>query len=440
MTTEDAQRTATADAGRGPGALPPVHEAWLPREHSLYRPRHGPRQRVALACAALFFAAPVLALGAGVRPAEFENRALTSFPSPVQGWSFFPQLSQWSIDHLPFREQAVHLADSVSRGVFGEAPVLDQAPKQGPVEGPIQTLPDQRRGTIYPRVVEGRDGWLYLGAEVESHCVQSKPLVESMAELRRLRDGVVASGRRFVVVIAPDKTTVVPEHLSGDTPGLDCMRATTEEFWRAVSAEDYIVDLRPDLEWWESRLGAPVYGPVDAHWSDEGGVSMAKGLVERLSPGTAKGWRVEPGSPWRVPADLPPLLGRTGETAGRHYLVMPDGARNQARGVPGDFTAPLNLSTASGPGTYPGRVGLLGDSFTYRALRYLAAAFQDITVFTHNSIPRDDGRTAGDILADKEVVAVEVAERTLVSGNFGLLKPQVVDNIVGTLSARPLRR
>src|SRR5262245_55331254 len=100
-------------------SLPPVHEAWLPREHSLHRPRHSQYQRVSLVSALVFFCAPVLLAIIGIRPEAIENRPLTPFPSPADGWGFFTNFDAWAIDHLPLREQAIDLEDAISRGIFG---------------------------------------------------------------------------------------------------------------------------------------------------------------------------------------------------------------------------------------------------------------------------------------------------------------------------------
>ncbi|MFJ1762742.1 hypothetical protein ACIOD2_20660 [Amycolatopsis sp. NPDC088138] len=419
--------------------LPPVHEAFLPREHALHRPRHGRRQAVALVCAAVFFGTPVLASVAGVHPGQFENRALTSFPGLGQGWSFFPQLGQWATDHLAFREQAVHAGDGISRGLFGEAPPLDgQRPQDQ--QGPIPAQPPAPAPLVnYPKVLEGKNGWMYLGDEIASHCNLKQPLAQTMAELDRLRDGVRASGRQFVVVVAPDKTTIAPEYLPSNYVGKDCRERTAAEFWQRVDADNSILDLRSGLEAQGRAVGAPVYGPQDAHWSDEGGMLMARSLAESMSPGSTASWVIKPSDPWQMPADLPPLIGHTGTTSGRHYEVLTDGKRDQTREVLSDLKAPLKLTSASGTGTYQGKVALLGDSFTYRALPYLAATFGNMTAQHHSALLTDTGSTVGDMFADNRVVAIEVVERTLASGTFGLLAPQVVDNILAKLAARPIR-
>lgn len=417
--------------------LPPVHEAWLPREHSMHRPRHGPRQRAALAAAALFFATPLVALTAGVSPPEIENHRLASFPSPLAGWQFFTALPDWATDHLVFRDSAISAADSVSRGVFGEPPVLG-AGDSGARPG-VLDRPKVSRDIAIPAVIEGKSGWMYLGDDVVSRCKQANSVDTTLAQLRKLRDGVEASGREFVLVVAPDKTTVVPQYLPDQFVGTDCLQQVNTELWNLLSTEDFVLDLRAELVAWGERDGAPVYTPLDAHWSDEGGLTMTKALAEAIAPGVTSTWGISPREPWTVPGDLPPLIGRSGDITGTHFALRPDGVFDQAREVPTDFTSPLSLSSAVGPGTVPGKVGLLGDSFSIRALRYLAGAFQDLTVLHYGKTAEDSGRLAGRMLADQDVVAIEVVERTLASGNNMLLRPEVVDGIVAELAAQPRR-
>lgn len=419
--------------------LPKLHEAWLPREHPLHRPRHGGKQVGALICAAIFFAAPLLSLGVGARPAEIENRPLAQFPSPLAGWSFFTNLPAWATDHLVFRDDAIAISDGVSRGVFGEPPVLG---KRGGSDNPLDTGQVPRNDfdtSTIPRVVEGKEGWLYLGEEVVARCKQSLPMHETLAQVRKLKDGIEASGREFVLAIAPDKLTISPKYLPERYPGKDCVQRTTDEFWNLYRNEDYVLDLREPLRNREIELGSPVYPSLDAHWGDEGGLLMTKAIAEHLRPGISKGWVVKPGEPWRAPADLPPLIGRSGDIDGRFYTVKPDGIRDQARNIPQDFNTPLHLATTSGPGTFGRKVGMLGDSFTIRSKRYLGAVFGDITLLHYGTLHNKGRQQAMELLADSDVVVLEIAERVLTTGNVVVFTPEVADQIVSELSARPKR-
>lgn len=421
--------------------LPPVHEAWLPREHTLHRPRHGGRQLVALLCALVFFSAPLLALVIGVRPGEIENRKLAEFPRPSEGWSFFTGISPWATDHLALRREAISAEDWISRRLFGEPPPLGTgADTRGPLPLDQTSKPREPASQIpVPQVVEGTDGWLYLGAEIDSKCNQTINLGRTFSQLRRLRDGVEASGRRFVLVIAPDKLTMVPEHLPDQHADRDCVTKVTEEFWRHVAGSDFTIDLRGELHAWSAQLGRPIYPRLDAHWTDEGGVLMARSLAEAAQPGITGGWKISAAAPWRVPADLPPLIGRKGDNQGHFYAIRPDGERDQTRELESTFKTPLRITSEQTEGKVDRKVGLLADSFTIRALRYLSAAFSDMTVLHYGSVLEDNGAFAANMLAEHEVVAFEAAERILVPQGSELLSPQVVDTVIMKLLERPLR-
>ncbi|HEX5406364.1 MAG TPA: hypothetical protein VFX16_29165 [Pseudonocardiaceae bacterium] len=416
--------------------LPPLHESWLPKEHTLHKPRHGGRQRFALICALIFFAAPLVTLGVGIRPAEVDNRVLVSFPSPTRGWGFFAALPQWGSDHLTFRSLALSGADTISRGLFGEPPSFTTPDR---VLDPLQpTRQSPATALAVPRAIEGRNGWLYDGDDVVSRCLPAQSLNRTIAALQRLRSIVESSGRQFVLVIAPDKSTVVPQYLPNNYLGKQCAQAATKHFWQRVPAATGALDLRAPLLAWAQRIGHPVYPPQDAHWGDEGALAMTTAIADAIQPGISRTWVSAPVQKWQQAADLPPLIGHQGLDNGEYYSLEPDGTTNTARNVPFDFTTPLHLAGSTVSGTVTQSVGYLGDSFTIRALRYLDAAFGDIDVLHYGDVDKDAGHTAGEMLAGDNVVVVELVERTLESGNSILLHPAVLNGIDQILSAHPV--
>lgn len=429
-----------------------VHEAWLPAEHPLHRPRHGGRQRAALLAALVFFLVPVLALFLGVRPAQFENRVLAGFPDPAGGWGFFAGLPAWGADHLPFRDVAVRAVDGLSRGVFGESspvrPGTDGGPGSTAAVGPVApavTVPPEPAGPadpsasipgVFPQVIQGEDGWLYFGYDVEGKCAPTQPLTDTIAAVNRLRTAVEASGRRFVLVVPPDKTTVHPEFLPADYPGLGCAQAATREFWRRVPAEAGAVDLRADLR----QLAAPsrpIYHRLDTHWTDRGAVTMVRALAEEIDPGVTRGWDVQQVRTVQSGADLPNLLGRTGMNFFEQYSLAPSGERDRTGRYLDDLGEPVRIGTGPASGVVPGSVVLLGDSFIQSSARYLAAGFAEVHVVSYATAAPEPQRIA-DLVADQEVVVLEVVERNLAAGTVSLLDPAALDVVVRELATRPL--
>ncbi|MGH3913970.1 MAG: alginate O-acetyltransferase AlgX-related protein [Pseudonocardiaceae bacterium] len=425
-----------------------VHEAWLPKEHPLHRPRHGGRQLAALLCAGLFFLGPIIALGIGAEVARFENRPLAAFPDPRAGWSWFAGLSAWAQDHLPFRDTAVRTTEGVSRGLFGEPLPLSVAGSEHPgapqesVGPAVPFVPDWQSEvptvSAFPSVIEGTDGWLYLGAYVSGACAPSRSLNDTLASLHRLRGMVEDSGRQFLLVVAPDKMTMVPQYLPDDYLGRECASQASAQFWPAVIDETSTIDLRPALADIAGRTGSPVYSPADTHWTHEGGLAMTYALAERIDPGITQTWQVAPvGSlPW--PDDISPLLGRGGERMLQKYSLAPAGGEDRANPVISDFRTALRMTSTPTTGTIDRPVRMIADSYSQFASPYLAAACTDITMVHPDTVAADPSST-GQMLAEGEIVVVEVAERHLLSGTSPILLQPVIDQIGHQLAQQPIR-
>jgi alginate O-acetyltransferase complex protein AlgJ len=414
-----------------------VHEAWLPEQHPLHRPRHGGRQRAALIAALVFFLAPALALGAGVRPAEFENRPLADAPSFADGWGFFTGLPAWAADHLPFRDAAVHSSGRISRDLFGEPARLDdKKPAPGPMLTPPATGDATPPATGYPTVIEGDEGWLYFGSDVQDKCAPVRPLDEVIGRVQRLRAAVESSGRRFLLVVAPDKSTAVPGYLPDSFAGQQCARTGSARFWHRITTGAGAIDLRPPLGTL-ARTGMPIYHKLDTHWTDIGSLTMVRALADRIAPEASRTWRAEPEQLREVQADLPRLVGRTGTGQARVYSLLPDGRQDRTGPYVAAMDTPVRFASPPDIGMVPTPVAMRTDSFSLPASRYLAATFSDLTAVFYETAGTDLN-TVAEVLAGGEVVVLEVVERNLASGTPAVLDDAVIDRIAEVLRARPV--
>ncbi|MFD0200104.1 MULTISPECIES: alginate O-acetyltransferase AlgX-related protein [Saccharothrix] len=428
-------------AGRRVG-LPPVPESMLPKEHALYRPRHSGRQRTAGLTALVFFMTPLFLFVLGVRPPAMENREPAKFPSITDGWGFFTGMSKWADDNLPLRDVAVRASDGISRGVFGEPPPLGQRHDTQPVQVPVPSPSDEDREALraagFPKVIEGTNGWLYLGYDVLGACLPERPMDDVIGAMKELREAVESSGREFVVVVAPDKTTMVPAYLPSEFVGAQCSRDAHESFWRRAVDEAKIVDLRPALRVAADRRGAPVYSSVDTHWTHEGGLAMTRALAEEIEPGVTAAWKATPATVVQRDADLPPLLGKTGQYPLQTYDLAPDGKTVQSRAIDKAFREPLRLTGATGKGVVRTKVGMVADSHTLFATQYLSGGFADVTVVHSDTSATKPGDVAR-VLVDSDVVVFEAAERSLVSGINPMLSRATLDRIKSELAKHPRR-
>lgn len=437
--------------------LPPVHEAWLPREHSLHRPRHGGRQLTALISALVFLATPTLMWVFGMRPSEIENHKLAGFPGIGDGWGLFTGLDDWATDNLVFREEAIVATDWVSRTFFGETAPFDQGGGGGAPTGPLPGTPDESDGGTDPgptdptddqpdsteqagfrQVVEGSDGWLYYGSDALSKCDPLKPLDQTMAQLAKLRTVIEDSGREFVLVAVPDKTTIEPEHLPSTYPGKDCAAPITPQLWQQAVQVAGAMDMRPRLAAASERLRRPVYFPQDTHWTPEGAIEMVKAVADEVEPGVTDEWKIQRKDETTSSADLPKLLGKKGENRTTNYRLRPDGRYDRARKGTTDLAEPRHFESKRLTGMIHTPTAVLGDSFLVAASGYLPAAFSDLTVQYYNAAGNRPGEVIGTI-TDAEIVVLEIVERNIAAGVPEVLDQGFIDKLGEELAKHPVR-
>lgn len=390
-----------------------------------------------------------------MRPSEIENHELASFPSFGDGWGLFTGMEGWATDNLVFREEAISAADWVSRTFFGEPAPFDQGggtptgPLPGtPGEQDTDTQPDQD-GSVdgppagsdqagYRQVVEGADGWLYFGADALSKCHPTKPLTETIAQLAKLRDVVERSGRTFVLVLVPDKTTMVPEYLPDSYPYEDCAAPVTPQVWQQSIEVAGGMDMRPRLAAAAERNNKPMYYPQDTHWTSEGALEMVKAVATEVKPGVADDWRIQRKDQEKVTADLPKLIGRKGQNDVVNYRFKPDGRYDRARKPTIDLVAPKHYDSRELSGMVYAPTVVLGDSFLVNASSYLPAAFADLSMqYYRSAVNRPD--EVIDTVTDSEIVVLQVVERNIAAGAVDIVDQAFLTRLDQELQKHPVR-
>jgi alginate O-acetyltransferase complex protein AlgJ len=397
------------------------------------------RKPAALVVGLLFIFAPFLAFVLGDRARPIENRKLAAAPSPADGWQFFGDTTAWFTDHIPLRREGIDANTRLSRKVFGQAPVYGpSATGTGPagVAG-TGTAADGNAANPsavrYPKVVAGTDGWLYAGDDFDFACHAPNPIATEFAQLARLERMVTASGRRFIFATAPNKSTIVPEHLPQNYLGKDCWPPVRERFWRYVAAHPLAgsIDLRSSLERQQEAQGAPIYLQTDSHWTQLGGIVFAQELANALDPTLLKGSTVVHSGDPIGGGDLARLLGEPGTQAIPTWQL-------ERPGVTGDITkdnligpVPVRVrNTTTGVPLYPKRTVILGDSFTNASRHNLFALFADVRSV---QISVASPQTVAAEVAKAEVVVVEIVERNIIGNASVLLHDDHLDPIAAAL-------
>ncbi len=338
------------------------------------RPSRG-AARVIAALALVFLLAPgaLLALGAASRPLARERAAPA--PRPADGWAFFDDAELYLTQHLPLRRRAVAANTWISRHVFGTTPnygnatLADRALPFGGVAGGhaggYAQTGGARVGTLVAAV--GRGGWLFLQGEITTLCHPPVEFGTAIARWRKFLRIVRASGRRVVLAVVPEKSTIYPERVRVATaPDFPCALRHKDELWRALERDGGpdLIPLRQGLlAARRADPSIPVYLPLDSHWNEVGALLAVRRALARVGAGVS----VAPGEVRRglrrYTGDIAAFGGgATTGTAPTRRVVRPGEAPVRLRASPGGALSVLPRQPGA-PRVIPGVTLFLHDSF-----------------------------------------------------------------------------
>ena len=169
---------------------------------------------------------------------------------------YLSQVGDYFADHFAYRPEMLTLNARLQTGLLGVSPT------------------DQ--------VIYGSDGWLYYGGTLDDFldtgAASERELFNEAHNLRLLQDHVQAFGARFAVTVAPNKSSVYPQHMpwwylpgGGDEPGR-LARALDE------AGVEYI-EL---FELYTADTAAPLYLLRDSHWNSLGALKAYEKIMAEL--------------------------------------------------------------------------------------------------------------------------------------------------------------
>jgi len=198
------------------------------------------------------------------RQVHTENRALAPWPTVELRADWFARFDAAFSDRFAARNALIALEHAISVRGFHSSPVGN--------------------------VVLGRDQWLYFAGEdghaLDRHFRGTMPFGDDMVrqlrdELERRRQYLAARGIAYVVIVAPDKATIYPEHLP---TWITHMRAPTPlERTAELLKRDpalHFVDLREPLL--EAKRSRKVYYRTDSHWNYLGAIVAYEAIMSEV--------------------------------------------------------------------------------------------------------------------------------------------------------------
>ncbi len=404
-----------------------------------------PLLNLSLVLALLFFFLPTAAFLAGVRAKPFENHPLAWRPSITAGWEFPRDFDAWAIDHLPLRQSAIQVDNHLRDAVFG------------PDRAQVRTNSANGKPADNQGVIVGKDGWLYYDGDFTAPCsplLDVKQIVDGLAKIQQAaRD----SGRRVVISVPPDKSTIDPQHLPNVLPNAACARARKAEFWQAVESSGVsVVDMRNEFRSYQDSTGTQLYTPLDTHWTSLAAAMWVRDVVGRIDPALDPG----PVAPNGSLRDNSSGFVALPDVSGPGDLTTLQGSpRNQDIGIvtvrrPGvtvyfdgkavlpEELPPIVYNVASFTGStaettqsplIKGNTVVFGDSFYGWAGRLLPAFASNLRV---GSLFADPSVAALEVI-NADTLVIEIVERNMTSGNVLLLNPQYVQMLTDVMRANP---
>lgn len=301
---------------------------------------------------------------------------------------------------------------------------------------PAQPKDSRRRtGIAYPSVVQGDDDWLYAGEDFELACEPELELDEVFAGYRRLISILESSGRRVVLTVAPDKSTILPEHLPDTYLGEKCGTKKKQELWERLRGGELgpqYLDMRGPLEARQAQDREPIYLRRDSHWTSLGKILFAREVVNRLQPGLYQDSDAVNAGPWRTGGDLARRVGDRGKEDTRTWKVRRPGVSTDLEAMDESRDRLVRYSSTNTAGTpmFTAPTVLLGDSFAIRSTGAFLPYFANFT-FAHRELWPPERIP---VIKGAQVVVLQVVERVFIgdgtsSRGSSLIDPPFLDRL-----------
>ncbi|GAA1508169.1 hypothetical protein GCM10009741_01050 [Kribbella lupini] len=335
--------------------------------------------------ALVFVFGPAFGYVVGFRQAPVDNRAIAPAPSASAGWGALDAVGPWASDRLAGRSTAVR-----GKSWF-DFHVLRELPASG-------------------KVVRGPNGYLFLGEDFTKACQQTPGFRQGLDGLAALADVIERSGRKVVITVGPNKSSVVepPSVVPDGQCALD-----------GIAEQNRILDAYEHPAWLGLRqelTRSQTYWRTDSHWSGAGSAVFAKALAAKLK--LQARLTTTPDQVTKT-ADLNVLLGLTAtETPPSLQVSTGTTVTPQPGYAAYDPTKVLygveRWKTTPATGLIGGKSVIIGDSFSYFALGNLRPLFADGTFLWTGHVSEAELIAA---IKGADTVVIQIVQRSITPGH-----------------------
>ena len=310
---------------------------------------------------------PLIAFGFGVRGGSIENRNLTGIKELQGGYRFFSSLGTFLSDRNPLRRYAVQLDANIDRIVFDENPTFG--------------------GQENPRVLEGKDKTLFLSDAIDNACAPHDSPENSASQFSKLAKQLVAIGKKPLVMVAPDKSSLHADLLPFNADEKPCFFDYIRRLNTSLLSSEIpgFIDVSTLLADEIEKTREFLYLKKDSHWDGAGSLVAVNAAIDFLKPGLRKKSDVHFDGTYEYTGDLTGMRGLPETDFAPAYRIERGGKILQkANEVFPGYESQLNrriIQTSETLSFVPGKTLFLCDSFGLAALPQITPYFEDLTIF-----------------------------------------------------------
>ena len=339
-------------------------------------------------------AAPTISYALGVRNENIENRSLSKFTGLSDGWETLNSLGDYLKDRNPLRQYAIRLDANIDRDFFSEDPVFG--------------------GQENPRVLEGKENTLFLSDAIDNACAPHDSPENSARQLSKLARQLVAIGKKPLVMVAPDKSSLHADLLPFDADEKPCFFDYISRLNTSLSRSEIpgFVDISTLLSDEIKKTREFLYLKKDSHWDGAGSLVAVNAAIDYLRPGLRKKSDVHFDGTYEYTGDLTGMRGLPETDFAPVYRIDRGGKivvkTNEI--FPG-YESQLNqriIQASDNLKFVPGRTLFLCDSYGLASLPQLTPYFEDLTVFLLSDF---DAAKFKDLVENADTVWIMTVER-----------------------------
>ena len=307
--------------------------------------------------------APTCAYIFGIRELPVTNSALTTSHGIRDGWKTVSIAGEAMNDRLPLRAGALKVDSFIDRSLFKEQTAFG--------------------GAATPEVLEGSDGHLFLAGAFDAACGPHGTPQSVSSNLKRFADIIAKSGRKIVITIAPDKSSIEIDKLPKNNPKADCWKTHQDQLWNALSGAQIpgYIDLRSIFRGRITKTRAPLYLRQDSHWNREGSLVAIEKVVTMFQPGVWNKNEIKYNGQTEYGGDLEAMRGGTKTDEAPDFVVnRPQISVVKSQYDEGYSPGYRRLSEMSGPpgSLITGKTLMLFDSFGMAAIEQIVPYFEKL--------------------------------------------------------------